>query len=495
MEKARRFASLGPEDGRTVYTRTPGAHSSPIERKDIDMAATASVADRPRLVPPVPVPPERELPILPFIRKMRTNGIECWPKAAYELPVFRRRVLGKTRLTVSEPEAVRRVFVDNAENYVRSPISIRMLQPMLGQGLLLSAGSAWRHQRRTLAPAFTPKAIELLVPHILSATDETIRDLEQAAPRGSVDLFGALQHMALEIAGRTMFSVGMKRHGEALRGFVQEYSESLGRPNMLDVLLPLSVPSPWDLPRNRFRRRWTGFLDGVIADRGSGSTGAARDLLDLLSAARDPESDEAFSPENLRDQVATLILAGHETTALTLLWACTMLALAPEVQETVFAEARADPQDATSLARLPYTRTVIDETLRLYPAAFIMARLAVGPDTLAGEPVRAGDIVAVAPWLLHRHRALWDDPDAFDPSRFLPGASPVPRFAYLPFGAGPRICIGASFALTEAVLALAGLVRNFRIELAQTRPVLPAAVVTTQPDHAPAFRLIPRRGS
>lgn len=458
------------------------------------MVADVQAATPPRLVPPVPEPPERELPILPFIRAMRTNGIACWPKAAYEQPVFRRRVLGKTRLTVSEPEAVRRVFVDNAGNYVRSPISIRMLRPMLGEGLLISAGAAWRHQRRTLAPAFTPKAVELLVPHILSATDEAIGELHAASGHGSVDLFGALQHLALEIAGRTMFSVGMKRHGEGLRGFVQAYADSLGRPHMLDVMLPLSIPSPWDFARERFRRRWTSFLDGVIADRGSGRIGAARDLLDLLTSARDPETGKAFTPENLRDQVATLILAGHETTALTLLWACTMLALAPEIQDEVCREAQADPQGGTSLARLPYTRAVVDETLRLYPPAFIMARLAVGPDTLAGEPVREGDIIAIAPWLLHRHRRLWDDPDAFDPTRFLAGAKPVPRFAYLPFGAGPRVCIGASFALTEGVLALARLVRTFRIELAQTRPVLPAAVVTMQPDHAPAFLLTARRG-
>lgn len=444
------------------------------------------------LVPPVPAPPEHDLPLFRFIATVGNNGIGIWPREAYETPVQRRRLFGRERVTVSDPEAVRRVLVDNTENYARTAISVRMLRPVLGDGLLISEGAAWRHQRRTLAPAFTPRAVELLAPHILTATDEAIRRLDTAAAQGDVNLFGALQHLALEIAGRTMFSVGMARHGGKLRALVEDYQQRLGRPHLLDFLLPLRWPSPHDVARSRFRRTWTAFLDGVIADRGSGRTGAAQDLLDLLGEARDPESGRAFGPDELRDQVATLILAGHETTALTLLWACTLLAQTPAIQEAVAAEARADTGSGDLMKRLPLTRAVVDETLRLYPPAFIMARLARGPDRLAGHDIAAGTIVIISPWLLHRHRTLWQMPDAFDPSRFLHGALVPPRFAYLPFGAGPRVCIGAQFALTEAVLALSRLLARFRIELASDRPVLPAPIVTTQPDHAPAFRLTPR---
>ncbi len=438
----------------------------------------------PRLVPPVPAPPERELPTLRFIAAMRTNGIGCWPAAAYETPLRRRRLLGRTRFTVSDPDAVRRVLVDNASNYARTPITIRLLRPMLGDGLLISEGTAWRHQRRALAPAFTPRAVETLVPHILSASDEAVAALEGPAARGPVDLFAALQRLALEIAGRTMFSVGMARHGDRLRGFLEAYAARLGRPHLTDLLVPLRFATPLDRARARFRRDWVDFLDTVIADRATERDGQPRDLLDHLRAARDPETGRSFTAEELRDQVATMILAGHETTALTLLWACTLLALDAQAQERVAAE--------TEAADKPYTRAVIDETLRLYPPAFIIARAALGPDVLAGQPVARGDSVTISPWLLHRHRRLWRDPDAFDPGRFLPGAPPVPRFAYMPFGAGPRICIGAAFALTEATLALSRLVGRFRIARADDRPVLPAAVVTTQPDHAPAFRLTVR---
>ncbi|MEG9500626.1 MAG: cytochrome P450 [Methylorubrum extorquens] len=458
----------------------------------MDMQAPPGHA-APRLVPPVPVPPEKELPTLRFIAAMRVNGIACWPASAYEAPLRRRRLLGRTRFTVSDPDLVRRVLVDNAANYARTPITIRMLRPMLGDGLLISEGTAWRHQRRALAPAFTPRAVETLVPHILSASDEAVAALEGPASRGPVDLFAALQRLALEIAGRTMFSVGMARHGDRLRGFLEAYAARLGRPHLTDLVVPLRFATPLDQARARFRRDWVTFLDEVIADRDEGQSGRqvgghgggeARDLLDLLRAARDPETGRGFSHEELRDQVATMILAGHETTAVTLLWACTLLALAPETQGAVAAE--------SASADKPFTRAVIEETMRLYPPAFVLARRALGPDELAGEAVRAGDSVTISPWLLHRHRKLWRDPDAFDPSRFLPGAPPVPRFAYLPFGAGPRVCIGAAFALTEATLALSRIVGHFRIERADARPVLPAAVVTTQPDHAPTFRLTRR---
>jgi cytochrome P450 len=221
-----------------------------------------------------------------------------------------------------------------------------------------------------------------------------------------------------------------------------------------------------------------------------------RDLYDLLLAARDPETGAAFTPDQLRDQVATLILAGHETTAVTLFWSLYLLALAPAVQERLAAEAGGfDPRsaDESVLERLRYTRAVLDEAMRLYPPAFAIVREARGPDVVAGHAVGRGTLLVVSPWVLHRHVKLWRAPDAFDPERFLPGAPPVDRFAYLPFGVGPRVCIGAHFALMEATLVLASLVRRFRIELVDPRPVVPVAVVTTQPDRAPLFRLARRK--
>ncbi len=218
-----------------------------------------------------------------------------------------------------------------------------------------------------------------------------------------------------------------------------------------------------------------------------------RDLFDLMGAARDPETGQAFTDEQLGDQVATMILAGHETTGTALFWSLYLLALDPATQETLAAEVQGATVDgALDIERLKFTRAVVDETMRLYPPAFLIARAAAGADTIAGLPVKPKDVVLIAPWLLHRHEKLWRDPNAFIPSRFMPGAPPPDRFAYLPFGVGARVCIGAHFALVEATLALAKMIGAFRVELLDKEPVMPIGVVTTQPDRSPMFRITRR---
>jgi len=218
-----------------------------------------------------------------------------------------------------------------------------------------------------------------------------------------------------------------------------------------------------------------------------------RDLFDLMGAARDPESGEPFTDEQLGDEVATMILAGHETTATALFWSLYLLALDPASQDELAAEVLgATVNGALDIERLKFTRAVVDETMRLYPPAFLIARAAAGPDAIAGIPVKNRDVILIAPWLLHRHEKLWRDPNAFVPARFMPGTPPPDRFAYLPFGVGARVCIGAHFALVEATLVLAKMIGAFRIELLDKEPVIPVGVVTTQPDRSPMF-LITRR--
>ena len=460
------------------------------------------------LVPPSPPRAPDDMTALGRMKAIRESVIGSWGQRAYEEDIVRGRFLSRSTFILNAPDAIRHVLVDNYENYTRTPAGFRVLRPMLGEGLLIAEGRAWKHQRRTLAPAFTPRAVSTLVPHMLAATDDAIAKL-RAASNAPVDLREAMQRMTLEIAGRTMFSFGMDRHGAALRDFVVEYGERLARPHFLDMLLPLSWPSPKDFARARFRKRWTAFVGMLMAERrAAGKTEGAppRDLFDLMGAARDPETGEAFNDEQLGDEVATMILAGHETTATALFWALYLLALDPATQEQVAAEVQAATVNgalatvngavatvngAVDIDRLKFTRAVVDETMRLYPPAFLIARAAAGPDTIAGMPVRKQDVVLIAPWLLHRHEKLWRDPNAFVPSRFMTG-TPPDRFAYLPFGVGARVCIGAHFALVESVLALARIVGAFRVSMVDTAPVLPIGVVTTQPDRSPLFAIAPR---
>jgi cytochrome P450 len=447
------------------------------------------------LVPPCPPRASETMTALGRMVALRDSVIETWGQRAYEEDVIQGRFFAHSSFILNTPDAIRHVLVDNYENYTRTAAGFRVLRPVLGQGLLIAEGRAWKHQRRTLAPAFTPRAVSTLVPHMIAVIDATVAKLMPLSGE-PVDLREVMQRMTLEIAGRTMFSFAMDRHGPVLRDFVIEYGERLARPHLLDLLLPLSWPSPLDFSRARFRKRWTRFVATLMAERraaGKNDGAPPRDLFDLMTEARDPETNEAFNDEQLGDEVATMILAGHETTATALFWSLYLLAQDPATQDEVAAEvAGASVDGVLDIERLKFTRAVIDETMRLYPPAFLIARAALGADSVAGLPVRKNDVILIAPWLLHRHEKLWRDPNAFIPARFMPPSPPPDRFAYLPFGAGARICIGAHFALVEATLALAKIVGALRVTLPEQAPVKPVGVVTTQPDRSPVFVTRPR---
>lgn len=445
------------------------------------------------LVPPAPPRAPDNMSVFQQVRAIRRNPIGAWTQRAYEEEIVAGRFFGRGSFIVNSPEAIKHVLVDNYENYTRTRFAMRVLRPIVGEGLLVAEGRPWKHQRRTLAPAFTPRAVTTLIPHMVSATDETIAKLRTLS-NGPVDLREAMQRMTLEIAGRTMFSFGMDRHGAALRDYVTEYGDRMARPKFLDMVFPLNWPTPQDFARRRFRKRWTKFVDMLMAERraaGKQEGAPPRDLFELMLDARDPETGQAFTEEQLGDEVATMILAGHETTATALFWSLYLLALDPAAQEELAAEVRA-ANGNFHLDRLKFTRAVIDETQRLYPSVFLIARAAEKPDTIAGLPVRENDMVFISPWLLHRHEKLWHAPNAFMPSRFMAPSPPLDRFAYLPFGVGARVCIGAHFALVEATLALAKLIGAFRVSLVDETPVIPVGVVTTQPDRSPMFAITAR---
>ena len=445
------------------------------------------------LIPPHPPIPPHELPLLGFLRAIRTNALTMWTERAYEEDILVRHFFNRTNVLVNAPEAIHRVLVDNHANYRRSPASIRILKPITGgNGLLLSEGEAWRHQRRTTAPALAPRVVPMLARHITATTNDVLGMLAEQAAQGPVNLLQKVQFLTLEIAGRSMFSLEMQRYGAPLRGLLTEYAIRFSQPKLFDMLLPPSVPTFRGLLRWRFQQRWMRLIDDVMRDRlREPEPENPRDLFDLLRAAHDPETGERFSRVQLRDQLATLLLAGHETTAVTLFWAMTLLALDPAEQQRLADESRGLAITIDALPRLVRTRAVVNETLRLYPPAFAIARESVGPDRLGEFDLPARTVLIIAPWVLHRHRRYWRDPDAFDPDRFMPDAPQPPRFAYLPFGAGPRVCVGAQFALTEAVLVLASIIQRFRVELVD-EPPLPVAIVTTQPGRQAMFRMTAR---
>ena len=450
----------------------------------------------PATMPTPPRPPvtSRQRTQFEAFLVLRRNVLELWGEAAYERLVLPGSFLGRQQVMLNDPEGIRHVLVENHENYGRNVGARRVLQPVLGEGLFLAEGKAWRHQRRAIAPSMAPRVMPLLARHVVRASEAEEANLAQGAGR-PVELLHRLQHLALSIAGQSMFSLEMASFGTEMRAMLLSYAVRFARPGFLDLLLPITMQSPLDRGRAGFRKEWLRYIDRLIDARElqTRAEEEPRDLFDLLAAARDPETGEGFDRAQLRDEVATMILAGHETTAVTLFWACYLAALYPVHAERMAEEAaQADlsPEGAAAAMRsLPYTRAFIDETLRLYPPAFLIVREALGADVIAGRPIAAGTVVSVSPWVLGRHRGMWEDPDRFDPARFLPGAPTPPRYAYMPFGAGPRICVGAQFALTEAVIVLARLMRSFRLEFFGRGTVLPRGFVTTQPDRPVRFIL------
>lgn len=423
-------------------------------------------------------------PSVPIIRGA------SFPSEAFTQDFVTNTFLGRHFMFLNRPEGVHRVLVENPGNYVRPQAAFRILDPPIGGGLFLSEGAEWRRQRALFAPSFTPRAVPQFASHVAREAGALVADLAAAEP-AAIDLMAPLQKLTLAITAVALFSIDMREHGAAIRDLAAYYTERLGRPTMLDYLLPRFIPGPRDVARWRFRRRWTRLIARVIADRRR-QTVATRDLFDVLAATEEER-------RLLVQQVATMLVTGSETTGAAAFWSVYLLASSPEIQDRVAAEAASvdlGPEEAAaSLPQLVYTRAVVQEAMRLYPPALSIVRQALEDDVADGVPIPKGAIVQLAPWVLHRHTRLWSEPSVFDPRRFLPGAPTPVRGAYIPFGLGPRACIGAQFALVEAVLVLAILTRAFRIAPTTDEPVRPVARITLQPDNPAPFRLEPRNGA
>ena len=427
---------------------------------------------------------------LQVLTALRRNGYSAFPPRCLDEPVVRLRVGGRDLVLAASPDAIGHIMIMGADNYVRLPFGRRVLGPIVGKGLLVSEGEAWRGQRRAMAPAFTPRNVTMLAGHFARCVELACDRLASAQGR-PVDLLRECQELSLEIAATALFSLEAATFGTELRKLLSQYMTTLGRLYLTDVLLPSGVPTLLRARRAIFRRRWIRLIRSIIEmRRGAAQTGAPRDLFDLLA-----EAHGASREDLLADEVSTMLVAGHETTALTLFWTCTLLAKAPQWQTAIATEAEqlnlGPDGAAASLPKLVQTRAVVEETLRLYSPAFMTGRLAREADEICNTRVSAGSIVLIPYWLLHRSPRSWPDPSAFDPARFLSGTQPG-RFTYLPFGVGRHVCIGAQLAISEATLAIAGLVRKFTISMPGLRPVLPVGTLSTRPDHAPMFILQPR---
>ncbi len=390
---------------------------------------------------------------------------------------------------VSDPAAIRAFMVDRAANFPKDDLQLRVLKPSLGEGLFTADGAAWKAQRRALAGLFTPRMVAGFAGGMATAAGDLVDRWTRRGRRSVVQVDREMTRLSLDGLDRSIFSGALTRDRAAV-GEAQAYFAALGAVDPLDLFgAPAWLPRVRRLAARPVTRFFDALVDRIVADRraliAADPAAAPRDLLTALFEARDPATGDALPPRIVRDNVLTFLGAGTETTSSALAWALFLLSQDVAARERIEAEVDAvvgdRPVTADDVPNLVWTRAVIDETLRLYPTAPLVQRMAVAADTLHGTVIPAGSTVVYAPWVLHRHRKLWDRPEVFDPTRFLPGAPAIDRFAYLPFGAGPRICIGASFALTQAVVSLATIVGRLRVDLLHGTEVMPEHRITLRP--------------
>lgn len=442
-------------------------------------------------------PPLEQLSLLRLVHAVVKNPIRSWPRAVYEEPLLRTRMLGREYTFVMAPEFIRQILVDDAEYFHKGFVARRALEPALGDAILTADGARWRWQRRAAAPIFRQEGIGRFVPAMIAAAERT-RDRWLSYPRDAeIDVAHEMVRTTFDIIFATILPDNGELDRPAIEAAITDYLESTSW-----VLLLAMIGAPRWLPypgRGRARRGvqyLRPVLDGLIAAARRSACGG-KDLLSLLMAARDPETGRAMSDEDIRDNLLTFITAGHETSALALTWALYLIALHPEVEQRIKREIAAATAGAAlrpdHIERLGYVKQVVQEAMRLYPPAPLIAREALQDFKLGSEYFKAGATLYIPIYAVHRHRRLWDRPDIFDPDRFEPETAKARnRYAYLPFGAGPRICIGMSFAQAETTAIVAVLASAFTLRLRPDYIPEPKFRVTLRPARGmPMRRLEP----
>ncbi|ACB94483.1 cytochrome P450 [Beijerinckia indica] len=441
------------------------------------------------LYPPAPRPQKAPLGPFTMLRLLRRNPIETWTEAHFQLPILiGPTILGQVAV-LNDPAAIRRVFVDNASNYHKDRLQKRILGPGLGQSVLIAEDADWRLQRRILAPLFTPKTVATFAKATQECASEMVARWQRLPEESPLDIHQEMTKITLEILGRTLFADGLDRRPEEVTAAMTRYFETIGSLDPFDLLdLPNWLPR-WNQWRAKSALDFLGDTVSALISRrkrllARGVPNLQRDLLTLLLEAEDPETGVGLTETEVQANIVAFIGAGHETTANALTWSLYLLSLSEEWRARLAAEADRvlDMPVESQAEHLIETRAVIEEAMRLYPPVASLSREALDYDDLAGRRIRKGTVVMVSQWVLHRHRLLWEDPDRFDPTRFLPGQrEKIDRFAYLPFGAGPRVCIGAGFAMQEATLVLAQILRAVRLETKKGFKAEPVQHITLRP--------------
>ncbi|MEC9473002.1 MAG: cytochrome P450 [Pseudomonadota bacterium] len=450
-------------------------------------------------VPPYPFRYEKMPPVWSLIGMAKRNFLSIWGVDDFQSRLRSKKIFTRELVICNRPDVVREAFQTNHEVLQRkSPQMRHALQPLLGDGLFISDTETWAKRRKVVAPIIHGSRVKGFAPIMIETIEEQRADWASQGLGAEVDALDDMAHMTAEIICRTIFGrqLGKDHAAEVVQGF-SDYQRHI---DQVDILSLFGLPE-W-LPRFRGRaikkpvERIMTVLDKIIANYEAQKEKGEASVIGGLLEARD-ENGEPLSREAIISEAAVIFMAGHETTANTLAWAWFLLSQCDKSRaklqaelDTVLAGRSPTFQDVPNL---PYTKAVIEETLRLYPPVPILAREAMADTSIGGKSVPKGSLVMVVPWLMHRNPVLWSKPDVFDPGRFLNPKSKKPnKYGYVPFSIGPRICAGLQFGMTEAILSLAILAQDFELKLKDGTDVQPVARLTLRPGENLPMTLHPR---
>ncbi|MEU8775841.1 cytochrome P450 [Streptomyces sp. NPDC048606] len=428
-----------------------------------------------------PGPPLTALPGL--LKKLAVDRLGLMRDAAALGDAVRVSMGPKKLYIFNRPDYARHVLADNSDNYHKG-IGLVQARRVLGDGLLTSDGAIWRTQRRNVQPAFKPARITAQADAVAEEAAKLVAQLRTREGAGPVDVLHEVTGLTLGVLGRTLLDTGLDGHDSVAHAFEDVQDQAMFE-MVTQGLVPKWLPLPGQLRFRRGRRELHRVVDLLVADRASRlAAGAPADdaLARMIVAARGMP-DRALARRRLQEELVTLLLAGHETTASTLGWTLRLLERHPQVRERVREEARRVLGERTpgaeDLHGLTYTTRVVQEAMRLYPPVWVLPRVAQKRDDVGGYTVSAKADVLICPYILHRNPALWEDPERFDPDRFEPArVAGRPRYAYLPFGAGPRFCVGSNLGMMEAVFVTALLTRDLELRSLPGHPATPEAMLS-----------------
>jgi cytochrome P450 len=411
----------------------------------------------------------------------RRNVLEIIPGLAYRQPIVSGDMLIRWHM-LADPGGMKRVMLDNLTNYPKSEIMRRMLRPAIGESLFNADGAEWKWQRQAVAPVFTHRHVVALAPAMTATAERVSKKLASAG--GRAEIVSAMLIATFDVICDVALSGRDHFDSATFSRAITQYFLTAGRASLLDFLgFPEWFPRPGELLAGSSVRTMHSMVASAIEARRKDGPSTADDLLDHMLAAEDPETGHRMNPQELIHNMQFFIVAGHETTALAISWALYLLANSPAHQERAREEARAQlngrAASAQDVAAMPFIKQVLEEAMRLYPPVGLLARTVVEKDELCGRTMRPNDTVFLPIWALHRHQLWWGRPEEFDPNRFDPVRGPRrDKYQYLPFGAGPRVCVGADFAMMQAQIILATLVGRFRVKpsLPEPRPVMTMTV-------------------